>query len=222
MDRGIFRIRRHCQRESNENWRAWLELWFDFWCACSTWCDPVHMNPWCYWIGFGNNGTLQSQRSSVGIPSIRKPASRDYFSFRWLWELMSVSCTTNSLARTCDFRKCIRFRLDVVFESSRSPAKLNVGIIPICIVVQCCTHENNVWIHLWDLPIRTKYKHFRTICEHTIDILQQILFLLRIDGHHSMELRLWRKHGWLFCSPVQNISTISLRDLPWFWPLVFW
>ena len=35
----------------------------------------------------------------------------------------SVSCTSNSLARTCDFRKCIEFLLMLISSLPRSPAK---------------------------------------------------------------------------------------------------
>ena len=53
----------HYRYEIVQNYRAWLELWFNFSFVCSTWRDakkgfPVLMNPWFYWIGFGKNGTL--------------------------------------------------------------------------------------------------------------------------------------------------------------------
>ena len=51
-----------CQLETNQNCRAWLELWLDSWCACLTWCDarshPLMMNPWFYWVGLVINGAL--------------------------------------------------------------------------------------------------------------------------------------------------------------------
>ena len=66
------------------------------------------------------------------------------------------------------------------------------------------------------LPIRTKYTHFRTICEQTVDNSPTDSFLLlQIDGHPCMELRLGTI-AQLFYSQVRNVFPhISLHDLPW-------
>ena len=58
--------------------------------------------------------------------------------FQLLWncaKLNSVSCTSNLLAPTCDFRKCTRVPPDVGFESSKSLAKTEFWNNPS---LHCC------------------------------------------------------------------------------------
>ena len=112
--------------------RAWLELWFDSWCACSTWRDatslPVPMNPWFYEISFGNNGRLQRPNSKdpeLGYhPSVEKLSQ-----LQLEYEKLIVSCTSNLLARTCGFRKCRRFRPTLVLNPPGPLRNQNLGII---------------------------------------------------------------------------------------------
>ena len=59
-------------------------------------------------------------------------------------KLMYVSCTCNLLARTCGFRKCIRFRPMLILNLLGLLLNQNLGIIPIYIVVQCFPHDNIV------------------------------------------------------------------------------
>ena len=71
--------------------------------------------------------------------------------FQLLWncaKLNSVSCTSNLLAPTCDFRKCTRVPPDVGFESSKSLAKTEFETIQVCIVVLCFPHNNIAGVHL--------------------------------------------------------------------------
>ena len=66
-----FYVQTHCQRETNQNCRAWLKFWFGFWCACLMWYEatnsPVQIDLWFYWIDFGNYKT-KFQSSRAGIP----------------------------------------------------------------------------------------------------------------------------------------------------------
>ena len=64
-----------------------LEPWFGFACACLMWCYatgfPIPPDLWCCWVGFGkkwNTSMTKFQRSRAGIPSMRKPASREIIS----------------------------------------------------------------------------------------------------------------------------------------------
>ena len=106
-------ITAHCQRETNQNCRAWLELWFDSWCACVTWCDetslPVLMNPWLYWIDFGCNGTLLQRNSKDPEPGYHRSVNPRQEKLSQLLlndeKLMPVSCTSNLSEQMCGFQK---------------------------------------------------------------------------------------------------------------------
>ena len=57
------------------------------------------------------------------------------------------------------------------------------------------------------LPIRAKYKHFKTICEHTLIILQLIQAPAPwLDDHPSKDLKLCTS-ALAFCVPIHNVST---------------
>ena len=47
-------------------------------------------------------------------------------------------------ARTCGFRKCIRFRPMLILNLLGLLQNQNLGILPIYIVVQCFPHDNIV------------------------------------------------------------------------------
>ena len=85
-----------------------------FGCECLPTVSILHL--WFCWFGLvkeWNTSITTSQRSRAGIPSMPQSASREKW-FKLLENcvtLKSVSCTSNLLARTCDFRKCIRFLL---------------------------------------------------------------------------------------------------------------
>ena len=97
--------------------------------VCSTWSDatslPVPMNPWFSLIGLEKSEILQSlnpkdqelgYRPCVNLHRLKLSQLRlNYVKLRF------VSCTSNPLARTCDFRICTTISLDLV--SSKSPAK---------------------------------------------------------------------------------------------------
>ena len=64
------------------------------------------------------------------------------------------------------------------------------------------------------LPIRAKYRHFRTICEHTGQFSYWLIFLLLIDGLTGMVLRLCTFVE-SFHSQIRNVfADISLYNFP--------
>ena len=116
-------------------------------------------------------------------------------------ELKSVSCTSNFLARTCDFPKCKEFLLMLILNLQCLLQNQSLETTQVCIVVLCFritilpefTCVMNVRYQtrqafvtrfgpfvkahaslftdnkISSLPIRAKYRHFRTICEQTVD-----------------------------------------------------
>ena len=70
---------------------------------------------------------------------MRKPASREMISacVENCVKLKSVSCTSNLLAPTCDFRKCTRVHLTLILSLLGLPQNQNLEPILICIVVHC-------------------------------------------------------------------------------------
>ena len=80
---------------------------------------------WCCWIALGKNTSLtKSQRSRAGIPSMRKPASREITSASVELCETEVCFLHIQLVGTNVWRpKIHKTPPDVDFESSRSPAK---------------------------------------------------------------------------------------------------
>ena len=80
------RSKAHCQHDTDQKCRAWLEPRFGFVCAClmcvmqqvSCTDRPLALLS-CFWEEW-NTSTPKFQRSRAGIPSMRKPASREIVS----------------------------------------------------------------------------------------------------------------------------------------------
>ena len=110
------------------------------------------MSPWFYWDGFGCDETLLSPNSKdpkLGYRPFAGLRQEKLFQLPLNCEkLKSVSCTSSLLARTCDFRKCTRFRPMLIASLLSHRQNQNLGIIPIYIVVLCFPHDNVVCVHL--------------------------------------------------------------------------
>ena len=65
-------------------------------------------------------------------------------------KLKSVSCTSNLLARTCDSKKCIRFRPMLISNPHSHRQNQNLETILIDIVVLCLPHDTIACIHMCD------------------------------------------------------------------------
>ena len=110
-----------------------------------------------------------------------------------------------------DFQKCIMFIQKWISNPQGLPQIRSLKTVPICIVLDCFPHDNDVYVHMCDeckissdsdvchtflvhfvidraslftdhtisgLPIRAKYRDFRTIWEHTCDTSPTDLILL--------------------------------------------
>ena len=82
---------------------------------------------WFCWFGLVRNEILQSlnpkDRERESRPCVNLHQERLLQLPSNCVKLRFVSCTSNLLTRTFDFRKCREFHPDVDFESSKSPAK---------------------------------------------------------------------------------------------------
>ena len=123
--------RSHVRRLLRSRLTCLVEFWFFMWSGvlrdrfpCDSW--PLDLLIW-----FGeewSTSITKFQRSSAGIPSMRKPASR---------EIRSAS------VELCE--------TDVFFLHIQGlPQNQNLEPILICIVVRCFPHSNIVWIHMCD------------------------------------------------------------------------
>ena len=65
-------------------------------------------------------------------------------------KLKSVSCTSNLLVRTCDFRKCKEFHLMLTSSLQGLLRNESLETILICNVVLCFPHNNIACIHMCD------------------------------------------------------------------------
>ena len=191
------------------------------------------------------------QRSRAGIPSMRKPASREIISASVeLWETDVCFLHVQLTGTNVWLPKMRKTQPDVDLESSRSPAKWESWNNPnrhCCAVFptwQYCLNSRVWWmseikrakrslhalVHLVTaraslftdqrmsgLPMRAKYKHFRTICEQT--------FWQFSNRSHVFCFKLMVVNAWCcdfvklpscFYSPVRNIVLhVSLHDLPY-------
>ena len=219
-----------CQHETNQDCRAWLEHWFDSWCACLTWCDatslPVPMNPWFYQIGLGIMEHFKNPIPKIKSWNSINRLKRNYLSSVELWETGVCFLHIQLIGTNVLLPKMHRIPPDVDFESFGSPAKSESWNNLIYIVVLYFPHDNFVRLHLCDmlssiswwheqacfqtieisgLPVRSKYMDLRTIVRTLLTILQQVLFLLLwIDGRQYMEFRL-DVIVESFCSPIRNL-----------------
>ena len=65
-------------------------------------------------------------------------------------KLKSVSCTSNLLARWCDFRKYTKFHLMLTPSLQSLLQNQSLETILVCISVLCFPHNNIARIHLYD------------------------------------------------------------------------
>ena len=65
-------------------------------------------------------------------------------------KLMPVSCTSKLLARTCEFPKCIRFHLMLIWNPRGLVQNQNLETILINIVVLYFPHDNIVCTHMYN------------------------------------------------------------------------
>ena len=65
-------------------------------------------------------------------------------------KLKFVSCTSNSLAQTCDSRKCTELLLILILSLRDLLQNQSLEIIQVCIVVLCFPHNSIVGTHLCD------------------------------------------------------------------------
>ena len=144
---GKFRIRRHTvnvkQIRGALAWRGAMQQ------------VPVLMDPWFYWIGLVNDGTLlpNSKDPELGLPSIRrKRASREIISasvelletevcFLHI-QLIGTNVWLPKMHK--DSTRCWFSNLPGRWQNQ------NLAIIPLYIDVQCFPYDNIVWIHLCD------------------------------------------------------------------------
>ena len=121
----------------------------------------TNMNNWWisrfYWVGtlVCNETSFvcsNSMRSCAGIPSIFGPASLD-IGFGFHEKLMSVSCTSKLLERTCDFQKCTRLRPTLNLTPSLPSHRKNHNLeITQNLHSLCCVlpHDTIVWVLFCD------------------------------------------------------------------------
>ena len=107
---------------------------------------------WLCWFGLVKNEMLQSlhpkdgERESHPCVNLHReklpqlPWNSVYLRF--------VSCTSNLLARTYDFRKCTEFLLMLILRLQSLLQNQSLETVPICIVWQCFPHDNTVCIHM--------------------------------------------------------------------------
>ena len=114
----------------------------------------------------------KSQRSRAGIPSMRKPASRDIAQLPLSCvRPRSASCTSNLLVQMFDIPKYTKVHLMLILSLQSLPQNQNLETILICFVVLCSPHSNIAWIHLCDEWKRQKRQSFvtsfRPFCDRT-------------------------------------------------------
>ena len=195
---------------SDPDWCSWLELVF----ACLIDELPT---------GFRGSSITKFFRTRAGIPSMRKPASREITSASVeLCETEVCFLHIQLIGTNVCLPKMHMSPPDVDFESRRSLAKLESWNNPD---LHCCAvfHTwHSVWVHMCDEYISTsKFVCSRTmqyqvyqyvpntgISEKSLSklltILQQIPLLLPwIGGRQGMVLRLCITVE-LFCTPIRN------------------
>ena len=145
--------------------------------------------------GLKQSDPINRERQSRPI-SIQRPKRRFRIPLNCA-KLKFVSYTSNLLEQTYDFPKHIMFLQKWILNLQDLLQNQSLETVPVCIVLQYYPHDNIVCIHMYDeymksidsgvchrlwyraslftdhrtsgLPIRAKYKHFRTIWEHTFD-----------------------------------------------------
>ena len=107
---------------------------------------------WFCWFGLVRNEIFQSlhpkDRERESHPCVNLHREKE-FQLPWnCVKLKSVSCTSNFLVRTCDFRKCKEFLL--ILTSSLQGLVRRLETILMCNVVLCFPHNNDACIHMCD------------------------------------------------------------------------
>ena len=133
--------------ERDQYWkdRDWC-LWLEFVFACvieelPTGFSVTLWHPWFCWFGSVRNEILQSLN-----PKDRERESHPCVCVK----LKSVSCTSNLLVRTCDFRKYTKFHLMSISSLQDLLQNQSFETILVCIVVLCFPHNSIAGIHMCD------------------------------------------------------------------------
>ena len=221
------------------------DKWSTSWCpsglGLGVFCKqlPVLVIWFCLLIGI-----LQSPHPIIltaGKPSIRSPASNEMISDSVeLWDTDVCFLHIQLMETSVRLLKIHKTPPEVDFESSRSPAK---SVNPIDNADPSYPHDNAVWwmyeinlskrlsqacVHLApdpvslftdhgmsSLPIRAKYKHFKTNCE------QYFWFLSNWSKFLLLELMIIQAWAWNFVQllslPVFQVA-VSLNA---FWSMSF-
>ena len=122
----------------------------------------------------------------------------------------------------------IMFLLMLILSLQSLLQSQSLETVLICIVVLCFPHNNFACIHLYDectrsiarpheqiYPIRAKYRHFRTICEQTVDNSPTNSFSSSLNVWSSMQRVATFIIVESFYWQVRNIFPhISSHDLP--------
>ena len=116
--------------------------------------SPVLMNPWFSLIGLGKNERLLStnpkdpERESHPCVNLHQENKARLLLNRV--RPRSVSCTSNKLTRTCDFRKCTKHVLMLTSSLPSLHQNQSLETILICNVALCFPHKNIACIHMCD------------------------------------------------------------------------
>ena len=169
----MFRLMERDQHWSDRDGCAWLE----FLCACFVDDLPTSfpvalLHLWFCWFGLVKNEILQTPN-----PKDRELESHPYVVQHpeklspLLWSCAkpkSVSCTSNLLARTCDFRKSTELLLMLISSLRDLLQNQSPGTILIGFAVLCFTHNNIVGIHMYDECTRSNAPN---VCHMLLSIL---------------------------------------------------
>ena len=103
-----------------------------------------------------NISITRSQRSRAGIPSMRKPASRETISGTVeLCETEVCLLCIQLIGTNVWLPKCTELLLMLILSLRDLLQNQSLQIIQVCIVVLCFTHNNIVGIHLCDEKTRS-------------------------------------------------------------------
>ena len=175
---------------------AWLESVFA--CLVVFFADRflvALLRLWFCWFCLVRNEVLQSlnpkDRERESHPWMNLHRERLFQLLLNCVKLKSVSCTPNLLARTCDSRKCTELLLMLIWSLQGLLQNQSLETIQVCIVVLCFPHNNITGVHMCGVCKRSnapnfchellsitrpheqicsqKCRHFKTICEQTVD-----------------------------------------------------
>ena len=153
----------------DRDWCAWLECWVVFF-ATSFNVALLHLwflgLVWWEW----NTSITESQRSRAGIPSTRKPASREIISaFVELCETEEVCFLHIQLISTNVWLPTMhRTLLMLILRLKNIRQSQSLETIRVCIVSQCYPHKNIAGIHLYDECTRSSAP---SVCHKILSIL---------------------------------------------------